>query len=76
LIDSFIQTNSRAPLQVHYYSEGLPTQHGYCVGGSRRSRITLISSNFSLIMKNFLRWETAIYVFLILQIWVCCFGPR
>ena len=22
-----------APLQVHYYSEALPTQHGYCVEG-------------------------------------------
>ena len=25
-----------APLQVHYYSEALPTQHGYCVGDLRR----------------------------------------
>ena len=23
---------SIAPLQVHYYSEALPTQDGYCVG--------------------------------------------
>ena len=34
---SFIQTISIAPLQVHYYSEALPTQHGYCAGVSRRS---------------------------------------
>src|SRR6218665_542100 len=37
LIHSFIQTISVAPLQVHFYSEALPTQHGYCVGVSRRS---------------------------------------
>src|SRR6218665_400227 len=36
-IHSFIQTISIAPLQVHFYSEALPTQHGYCVGVSRRS---------------------------------------
>ena len=29
-IHSFIQAISIAPLQVHYYSEALPTQHGYC----------------------------------------------
>ena len=29
---SFIQAIYIAPLQVHYYSEALPTQHGYCVG--------------------------------------------
>src|SRR6218665_3746253 len=29
---SFIQAISIAPLQVHYYSEALPTQHGYCGG--------------------------------------------
>jgi len=34
---SFIHTISIAPLQVHYYSEALPTQHGYCAGVSRRS---------------------------------------
>jgi len=28
---------SIAPLQVHYYSEALPTQFRYCVGVSRRS---------------------------------------
>ena len=28
----FIQAISIAPLQVNYYSEALPTQHGYCVG--------------------------------------------
>ena len=27
---TFIQTISIAPLQVHFYSEALPTQHGYC----------------------------------------------
>src|SRR6218665_2296951 len=32
---SFIQTISIASLQVHYYSEALPTQHGYCAGVSR-----------------------------------------
>src|SRR6218665_2328747 len=31
-IHSFIQAISIAPLQVHYYSEVLPTQHGYGVG--------------------------------------------
>jgi len=33
----FIETISIAPLQVHYYSQALPTQHGYCAGVSRRS---------------------------------------
>ena len=33
----FIHAISIAPLQVHYYSEALPTQHGYCFGISRRS---------------------------------------
>jgi len=28
---------SIAPPQVHYYTEALPTQHGYCAGVSRRS---------------------------------------
>jgi len=37
LIHSFIQAISIAPLQVHYYSEALPTKHGYCVAVSRRS---------------------------------------
>src|SRR6218665_2789119 len=36
-IHSFIQTISIAPLQVNFYSESLPTQHGYCAGVSRRS---------------------------------------
>jgi len=36
-VHSFIQAISKAPLQVHYYSEALPTQHGYCVGVSHRS---------------------------------------
>jgi len=33
---SFIQAISIAPLQVHYYSEALPTHHGYCVEASCR----------------------------------------
>jgi len=36
-IHSFIQTICIAPLQVHFYSEALLTQHGYCAGVSRRS---------------------------------------
>jgi len=36
---SFIQAISIAPLQVHYYSEALPTQNGYCIGVSRWSTI-------------------------------------
>jgi len=36
-IHSFIQVISIAPLQVYYYSEALPTQHGYCVRVSLRS---------------------------------------
>src|SRR6218665_54464 len=36
-IHLFIQIISIAPLQVHYYSEALPTQHGYCARVSRRS---------------------------------------
>ena len=36
-IHSFIQAISIAPLQVCYYSEALPTQHGYCAGVSRWS---------------------------------------
>ena len=31
-VHSFIETISIAPLQVHYYSEALQTQYGYCVG--------------------------------------------
>src|SRR6218665_306573 len=34
---SLIQAIFIAPLQVHYYSEALPTQHGYCVRISRQS---------------------------------------
>ena len=30
-VHSFIQAISIGSLQVHYYSEALPTQHGYCV---------------------------------------------
>src|SRR6218665_717220 len=36
-IHSLIQVIFIAPLQVRYYSEVLPTQHGYCAGVSRRS---------------------------------------
>src|SRR6218665_3798489 len=36
-IHSFIQTISIAHLQVPFYSEALPTQHGYCARVSRRS---------------------------------------
>ena len=36
-IHSFIQAISIAPLQVHYYSEALPTQDGFCVRVSRRN---------------------------------------
>jgi len=34
---SFIQASSEAPFQVYCYPEALSTQHGYCVGVSRRS---------------------------------------
>jgi len=34
---SFIKVISIAPLQVLYYSEALPTQHGCCAGISRQS---------------------------------------
>ena len=36
-IHSFIQTISIALLQVHFYSEALPTQQGYSAGVSRGS---------------------------------------
>jgi len=36
-IHSFIQFIFIAPIQVHYYSEALPTEHGYCARISRRS---------------------------------------
>jgi len=36
-IRSIIQAISIAPLHVHYYSEALPKQHGYCAGISRLS---------------------------------------
>ena len=35
MIHSLIPDTPIAPLQVLYYSEALPTQHGYCVGVSR-----------------------------------------
>ena len=41
---SFIHSISIPPLQVHYYSEELPTQHGICVGVARRSA----TGNFEL----------------------------
>jgi len=37
IVLSFIQAISVAPLQVLYYSEVLPTQHGYCAEISRQS---------------------------------------
>jgi len=37
MIHSFIQAISIEPLQVHYYSEVIPTPHGYCVVVSCRS---------------------------------------
>src|SRR6218665_3426396 len=36
-VHSFIQAISISPLPINYYSEALPTQHGYCSGISRRS---------------------------------------
>ena len=38
-IHSFIHSISIAPLQVHYYSEAFPTQHGYCVGVLRSRQL-------------------------------------
>jgi len=35
----FIQAIFVAALQVHYYSEALTTQHGYCVGVSRHRQL-------------------------------------
>src|SRR6218665_270951 len=32
ILHSFIQAMPLAPLQVRYYLEALPTQHGYCTG--------------------------------------------
>ena len=40
----FVQAISIAPLQVLYYSEALPTQHGYCVRVSRQS----VTGNYEL----------------------------
>jgi len=37
ILHSFIQAISIMPIQVHYHSEALLTQHGYCVRVSRRS---------------------------------------
>src|SRR6218665_3558530 len=36
IIHSFILAIYIAPLQAHFCSEALPTQHGYCDGVSRR----------------------------------------
>src|SRR6218665_816193 len=36
-LQTFIQAISIVPLQAHYYSEALPTPHGYCAGVSRLS---------------------------------------
>src|SRR6218665_1509249 len=43
-IHSFILAIPIAPLQVHFYSEALPTQHGYCVGvsGHRQLRVKVL----------------------------------
>src|SRR6218665_815902 len=46
-IHSFIQTISIAPLQVHFYSEALPTQQGYFAGVSRRSATNIVLSFLS-----------------------------
>ena len=45
---SFIHYISIAPLQVLYYSEALPTQHGYGVGVSRRSATDNITASEGL----------------------------
>src|SRR6218665_832912 len=37
VIHSFISGISIVPLQVRYYSEALPTEHGCCVGVSLRT---------------------------------------
>src|SRR6218665_1736605 len=37
-VHSFIQTISIALLQVHFYSEAVQTQHGYCAGVSHRTQ--------------------------------------
>jgi len=41
------QTISVAPLQVHYYSEALPTHRGYCVEVSRRSATGIAVENLA-----------------------------
>jgi len=46
-IQSFILAISIAPLQVHYYSETLPLQHGYCIGVSRRNAHATVSKGLS-----------------------------
>jgi len=45
-VHSFIQTISIAPLQVHFCSEALPTQHGYCTGVSRQSATVVMTITF------------------------------
>ena len=43
----FILAISIAPLEVHYYSEALPTQHGYCIGVSRQSAQATVSKGLA-----------------------------
>src|SRR6218665_1445979 len=49
-IQSFILAISVAPLQVHYYSEALPTaaRIAYCIGVSRRSAQATVSKGLAL----------------------------
>ena|SRR6218665_582638 len=44
---SFIPTISIAPLQVHFYSEVLSTQHRYCAGVSRRAPQATVCSGLA-----------------------------
>ena len=46
-LTSFILAISILPFQVHYYSEALPTQHGYCIGVSRRSAQATVSKELA-----------------------------
>src|SRR6218665_1382936 len=46
-IYSFIQAISIASLQVHYYSEALPTQHVHCAGISHRSAKGTVSEELA-----------------------------
>jgi len=49
---SFIHTISIAPLQIHYYSEALPTQHGYCARISRWFQVVRPTSLKSGLVKT------------------------